>query len=181
MNSYHLLFLRLSKFKPNILLNAEQYQDLGFFSEDISKLAKEGYIFIEEKNEPCNVGILTKKYIKLAPKGFSSLEQYSQQKAMLNATIIVAIATALGIFINLFVFLMNSKNPSLITAISLSIFGVIISALTGFLFSKIWPLIFPPSLLKKSNKKRKRDLQVETAKNYLKKCGVDVRNPNVNN
>lgn len=141
MNDYIELFIRLSKEKVNTLQSIEKFSDLGFFLTDFERLYKEGYVFLEKIRGKNKAGImLDKYYVKLAPKGFASLEsnfnaesQNKVGKEVLNATIIIAIATALNVFVTLFVFIMNLESKNWATPISFLVLGLFIVTLAGWL------------------------------------------------
>ena len=152
-NTYIKLFERLEKEEPNSLNSIEKYADLGFFLTDFERMHKEGFIFLERINELVdkkNNSSIIKHYIKLAPKGFASLEEFNRNERQdkiniqnLKATIIIAIATALNVLITFFVFVLNLEKSNWTRPILLAILGGFIAVLSGIFIKEIWYFIFP--------------------------------------
>ena len=160
-NRYHKLFSDLSKHKQNHHTNVKKFEVAGFFLTDFELLEKNGYVFLEKVNEPNEKGdgTIRRNYVRLAPKGFVSLEdslnRESQEKInreLLNATIIIAVATALGIFVSIWKLVLDTES-SWIKVITLVVIGGFIAALSGILAGKVAPLIFPKSTKKKKSNK----------------------------
>ncbi|GBE20331.1 MAG TPA: hypothetical protein ENG87_03755 [Candidatus Pacearchaeota archaeon] len=150
-NNYIKLFEILSKQEPNVLELIEKFEDLGFFLTDFEAMREERFIFLQkirEKNKSNNwIDIF---YIKLAPKGFASLEEYNKNQRQeqinnktLKATIIIAVATALNVLITLFIFILNLEKSNWAKPVSLIIFGIFIAGLSGVLIKEIWYFLFP--------------------------------------
>lgn len=151
-NAYIKLFERMSRQKPGELINISKFEDLGFFLTDFERLHDERYVFLERHNEikdsKTKVRIVA-HYVKLAPRGFTSLEEYGKiqrqdkiNSEVLRATIIIAVATALNVLITLFVFLLNLEQFHWSRPIALAIIGVAIAGLSGKLFKELYNLLF---------------------------------------
>ncbi|MFZ5954922.1 MAG: hypothetical protein ACOYT4_00705 [Nanoarchaeota archaeon] len=149
-NNYIKLFEKLSEQEPNSIILIEKFEDLGFFLTDFESMHEEKFIFLQkirEKNKGGNW--IEKFYIKLAPRGFSSLEEFNKNEQQekfnhktLKATIIITIATALNVLVTLFIFLLNLEKSNWAKPASLILIGIFISFLTGILIKEIWYFIF---------------------------------------
>ena len=82
MNIYIKLFYKLSNLASGEMIEKEKISEEGFMLSDLERLHKEGYIFLDIIHEPRkdNDGSILKHYIKLAPKGFASLESHWERK-----------------------------------------------------------------------------------------------------
>ena len=107
-NNYIRLFSRLSLLKPNQDVLIEKVEDLGFFLSDLERLHEEGFVFLSQIVIPKQKGII-KYYIKLAPKGFASLEDYldrverkENDRLLRDNGIILMQVAILGIVLGLF-------------------------------------------------------------------------------
>lgn len=151
-NGYIKLFELLAKEEPNSIIPIEKFSDLGFFLTDFERMHKEGFVFLERINEikdkKTNVHII-KHYVKLAPKGFASLEEFNRNERQdqinhktLKATMIIALATALGIFVNFIIFLLNIEQNQF-KGVLIAVLVVVIAGLTGLLFVEVYNLTFP--------------------------------------
>lgn len=152
-NTYIKLFEMLAKEEPNSIIPLEKFSDLGFFLTDFERMHKEGFVFLERINELVDKkhnSHIIKHYVKLAPRGFASLEEFNRNERQenvnsktLKATIIIAIATALNVLITLFVFILNLEKSNWAKPVSLAVFGVLIAGLSGILIKEIWYFLFP--------------------------------------
>jgi hypothetical protein len=152
-NTYIKLFERLAEEIPNSIIPIEKFSDLGFFLTDFERMHKEGFVFLERINELVDKkhnSHIIKHYVKLAPRGFASLEEFNRNERQenvnsktLKATIIIAIATALNVLITLFVFILNLEKSNWAKPVSLTVFGVLIAGLSGILIKEIWYFLFP--------------------------------------
>ena len=107
MNGYIKLFLELSKLKPNQMVDKMVAEKFGFFMTDLDLLHEEKYIFRERVTKIIDKEKNLKKNsydIKLAPRGFKSLEEYmknmrekEKDKLLRDSAIVLTLATTTGI------------------------------------------------------------------------------------
>jgi uncharacterized membrane protein YidH (DUF202 family) len=149
-NNYIKLFEKLSLEKPNTLVSIKQFEDLGFFMTDFQLLDKKEYVILDEHKEKNKIGDwIINFYVKLAPKGFESLENFNKTEEQerfnyktLKATIIIALATALNVFIVFSKFLFDFGSFGWATFILLLVLLIVIGILIVILGVEMLSFMF---------------------------------------